>query len=179
MYRNCGRWRIENSRQRPCRAIWHAPEGSNMHLARRVSSPNPTRRLTIGCLICYKRSRLQRAACFMSLIHSPEVAEAVTEWHARPLDSLQEECQRKEEMSNLKGHKNIVYFFHSLLIVPFHLSTMIKKKHLAYHHINYDSSFSMLSYTCTDLFLEKLLCTGIYRGVYTIPKISIQIGLSK
>ena len=50
-----------------------------------------------------------------------------------------------------KGFTSLLYSLHSLFIVLFHLGT-ITKKYLAYHLINYDSSFLMLSYTCTNLF---------------------------
>jgi hypothetical protein len=42
-----------------------------------------------------------------------------------------------------------------------------------------DSSISILSYACTNIFLEELLCMGIERAIHVIPKMATQIGLSK
>ena len=75
--------------------------------------------------------------------------------------------------------KSTLYSLHSLLIVLFHLGTMTKKKYLAYHHINYDSSFSMLSYSCTNHFSREITLHRNRRDIHTIFKISTQIGLSK
>jgi len=77
-----------------------------------------------------------------------------------------------------KGFTSLLYSLHSLFIVLFHLGT-ITKKYLAYHLINYDSSFSILSYTCTNLFSRELTLHRNRRGIHTIPKMSTQIGLSK
>ena len=71
------------------------------------------------------------------------------------------------------------YSLYSLLIVLFHLGTMLKNKNLVYHLINHDSSFSMLSYTYTNLFSREVILHGNRMIIHTISKMSAQMELSK
>jgi hypothetical protein len=66
------------------------------------------------------------------------------------------------------------------LIVLFYLGTVIKKNDLTNHLINYNFSFSILSYTYTNLFFSKdVTWLGNRTTISTIPKMSIQIRLLK
>jgi len=59
---------------------------------------------------------------------------------------------------------------------------MIMKKNFIYHFINHDSSFSLLSYTytnLTNLFLKEVIQHRNRTAVHTISKISTQMELSK